>query len=219
MAENRYSAETLIVGMRELMRTIPELFIIESLTLEDEKAGRQEGELISRMLRLGGKTRTQYYYIRTEVELEEMIDLFDESNYRYLHISCHANSHGMALTFGDLSFSKLAGMLNPCLEDRRVFVSACEMANESLAAAILRETGCYSLIGPKRSIRFSDAAAFWVAFYHLIFKANKLSMKRETLRRRITELSAIFEEPINYFASSSTAKQGYTRVRNRTRVR
>ena len=116
-------------------KTKPELFIIESLDLEDEDAGRQEGEILSRMLRLAGKSGTRYYYIRTKRELEEMIDLFDESDYRYLHISCHANTRGMATTFDNISFAELGEMLAPCLEGRRVFVSACQMAHEIVAAA------------------------------------------------------------------------------------
>ncbi len=35
-------------------------------------------------------------------------------------------------------------------------------------------------------------------------------MKRETLQKRITELSALYEEPINYFAASK--KHGFVRV-------
>ncbi|GAJ30308.1 MULTISPECIES: CHAT domain-containing protein [Alphaproteobacteria] len=194
-------------------KTKPELFIIESLDLEDEDAGRQEGEILSRMLRLAGKSGTRYYYIRTKRELEEMIDLFDESDYRYLHISCHANTRGMATTFDNISFAELGEMLAPCLEGRRVFVSACQMAHENLAKQLLPQTGCYSLIGPQNAINFDDAAAFWVAFYQLMFKER--SMKREELQRRVRELSAIFEEPINYFASSQSRANGYVRVRNK----
>lgn len=194
-------------------KTKPELFIIESLTLEDEKEQRQEGDIISRMLHLAGKTETQYFYIRTKRELEEIIDLFDESNYRYLHISCHGNREGMATTFDDISYAELGGMLAPCIDGRRVFVSACEMATKSLARKLLKDTGCFSLIGPKRAIRFDDAAAFWVSFYHLMFKANELKMSRDRLQSRIKELSSIFEEPINYFASSRSSKQGFVQVR------
>lgn len=192
--------------------TKPEVFIIESLTLADEREGRQEGDLISKMLHLVGKTGTQYFYIRTKRELEEIVDLFDESSCRYLHISCHANRHGMATTFDDIPYAELGGMLKPCLDGRRVFVSACEMATEALAKEILPGTGCYSPIGPKREIRFDDAAAFWISFYHLMFKANEKSMKKENLRRRIGELSDIFEEPISYFSSATKKPQGYTRI-------
>lgn len=194
------------------IKTEPELFIIESLRLEDEKAARQEGDLISRMLHLAGKTGTQYFYIRTKRELEEIIDVFDDSRCRYLHISCHADRHGMATTFDNISYVELGKMLAPCLEGRRVFVSACEMATENLAAEILKGTGCYSLIGPKRKINFDDAAAFWVSFYHLMFKANDLKMGRADLRKRITELSAIYEEPISYFSSRTDHRRGFVRV-------
>lgn len=193
-------------------RTKPEVFIIESLTMEDERAQRQEGELLSRMLHLAGKRETEYYYIRTRRELDEIVDVFDESQYRYLHISCHADKMGMATTFDDVSYQDLGAMLAPCLEGRRVFVSACQMATRNLANQILPGTGCYSLIGPKRSIRFDDAAAFWVSFYHLMFKLNDQSMKREGLRNRIRQLSRVYEEPINYFASSQSHEAGYRRI-------
>jgi hypothetical protein len=190
--------------------TTPELFIIESLELDDEKSSRQEGDIISRMLRLAGKTGTRYYYIRTEHELKEMIKLFNESNCRYLHISCHADGRNMSTTFDVISYSKLGTMLRPVLSGKRVFVSACQMASDTLAKELLIDSGCYSLIGPKKNIEFADAAAFWVAFYHLMFKVDYLRMKRATLRARVGELSTLYGEPINYFAKN--AKRGYIRV-------
>jgi hypothetical protein len=193
-------------------QTKPEVFIIESLTLDDEKKRRQEGDLISRMLQLAGKTGTEYYYIRTRKEFDEITDVFGESGYRYLHISCHADRQRMATTFDDISYAELGTILSPCLEGRRVFVSACQMATAGFAKEILPGTGCFSLIGPKRKINFDDAAAFWVSFYHLMFKLNDLSMKRAGLRQRIKQLSRIYEEPINYFASSERAATGYVRV-------
>ena len=196
--------------------TKAELFIIESLELDDEKAGRQEGDIISRMLHLAGKTGTHYYYIRTARELEEMINLFDESECRYLHISCHADSRSMATTFDEVRYADLGNMLRPCLSNRRVFVSACQMASKSLAMELWPDSGCNSLIGPKKSIAFDNAAAFWVSFYHLMFKANDLKMTRANLQRRITELSALYNEPINYFAASRQCKQGFKRVRRAT---
>ena len=193
------------------VQTTPKLFIVESLNLDDEEAERQEGDIISRMLRLAGKTGTRYYYIRTVRELKKMIGLFDESHYRYLHISCHANTSGMATTFDEVPYTDLGEMLRPCLSGRRVFVSACEMANYDLAKELLPNTGCFSLIGPKNSIGFHDAAAFWVSFYHLMFKEPM--MQRESLKKRITELSKLYEEPINYFVPSTKYKQGFARVR------
>lgn len=193
-------------------KTVPEVFIIESLSIDDEDSRRQEGEILSKMLHLSGKSKTKYFYIRTERELEKFIELFDKTKYRYLHISCHASRTGMSTTFDSVSYTKLGKLLNSCLDGRRVFVSACEMANEELAAELLPGTGCYSLIGPRRAIGFDDAAAFWVAFYYLMFKANDRRMKRADLQRCITELSRLYGEPISYFASSKRAKRGFKRV-------
>ena len=193
-------------------KTKPELFIIESLTLQDEKAERQEGDIISRILQLSGKTETQYYYIRTIRELGQIIDIFGKSKCRYLHISCHADRSGMSTTFDALVYSDLGKMLRPCLSNRRVFVSACQMASEGLAKELLPNSGCYSLIGPKKSIAFDSAAAFWISFYHLMFKADEQKMIQANLKRRIAELSELYEEPINYFASCENSERGFRRI-------
>lgn len=195
------------------MVTKPEVFIIESLNLEDEANGWQEGEILARMLKLSGKVDTKYYYIRTERELDEIIDLFDESDYRYLHISCHANTRSMATTFDSISYKALGEKMHDVLEGRRVFVSACQMANDTLAAALLKDTGCYSLIGPENKINFDDSAAFWLTFYHLMFKQDERRMKHRDIEYYVRELSTLFREPINYFRRSEETARGYSRVR------
>jgi hypothetical protein len=89
------------------------------------------------------------------------------------------------------------------------------MANRKLAKQLLQDTGCYSLIGPAKAINFDDAAAFWVSFYHLMFKANERGMGRKNLQWCITELSALFDEPVNYYSASRSTKQGFKRVPSR----
>lgn len=193
--------------------TKPELFIIESLKLSDEENGSHEGEILARTLRLSGKDKTKYFYIRTERELDEIIDIFEDSEYRYLHISCHANAKSMGTTFDSITFDSLREKLDNCLDGRRVFVSACQMANKALAEALLNNTGCYSLIGPANKINMDDAAAFWVTFYHLIFKLNDNAMKRSNIQHYIKELSSLFEEDINYYSADASTKQGFKKIK------
>ncbi|MGN6479794.1 hypothetical protein [Luteibacter sp.] len=188
------------------MATKPELFIVESLDLDDEENGRQEGQIIAGMLRLSGKVDTQYYYIRTERELDEIIKLFVASKYRYLHISCHANRAGMATTFDSISYRSLSEKLTGILRGRRIFVSACQMANNELASGLLKDTGCYSLVGPHDEIAFDDSAAFWVAFYHLMFKIDDHKMKHRDVEACVDKLSTLFEVPINYFRATDTPR-------------
>jgi hypothetical protein len=186
------------------------------MTLDDERNGLREGELLSRMLQLSGKRDTQYFYIRTERELDEIVDVFDESGYRYLHISCHANATAMATTFDtDITYRQLGEMLGPCLDGRRVFVSACEMANDRCAKALLSGTGCYSLIGPAKEILIDDAAAFWLSFYHLMFKVDARAMRHKHLRHYVGILSGLYGERINYFRHAADKDDGFERITTR----
>ena len=194
------------------MATLPEVFIIESLKFEDEDANMTEGEILAGMLRLIGKCKTQYFYIRTEKELDEIIDKFDDSAFRYLHFSCHADLTGMATTLDFVSYEALGEKLKSCLLGRRVFVSGCQMASPRLAAAILKGTGCTSLLGPKDKINFDDSAAFWLMFYHLMFKADAKKMKHSEIEYFSSEMSRLIEESFSYFRTDADNSDGYRKI-------
>jgi hypothetical protein len=152
--------------------TKPEVFIIESLRLDDEEHDRLEGKRIAKMLDLSGK-KCKYFYIRSELELEKLMEVFRDSEYRYLHISCHGNKKALSTTFNRLGFHNVGRILNPFINKRRIFVSACEATTMPLASTLMTTTSCYSVMGPYCDINFNDAALFWATFYHLIFQENK----------------------------------------------
>jgi hypothetical protein len=194
------------------MRTKPCVFIIESLRFDNEKEDLFEGKVLSQILRLSGST-PEYVYLRTKQELEEIIDRFEDSKYRYLHFSCHGSSTGIGLTLDRLSFQELAEMLAPCLAGKRVFFSSCKVMNEGLAKALLKKTGCYSVIGPSKNINFDRAAVYWAAFYHLMLRDEAKSMKRDQLTRRTASLKKIFDVHMRYFAASKSAADGFKEVK------
>lgn len=179
--------------------TKAEVFIIESLSLQDEIDNLQEGRIISNMLHLTEKKKTKYYYIRTRRELEKIIKIFGKSKYRYLHISCHANKSELGMTLDTVSYNDLGNMLRPHLQGRRVFASACEMANKKLAKELFKDSKLLSLTGPRKNIHIDSAAAFWSSLYHLMFKENK-KMDSKDLRNTLRKLSTIYDEKINHFA-------------------
>jgi len=190
-------------------RTIPDVFIIESLTFEDEKSEHFEGKILSNILKLNGKNPI-YYYIRTKKELDEVMDKFEDSEYRYLHISCHGSKNSMETTLDFVSFDELSELIKPCLDYKRLFLSACSMVNESLAKKLLSNSKCHSVIGPYEPVLFSDAAIFWSSFYHLMFSENDDSMKLKEIRNSLKKLTNLFGVPINYYSSSKTNKQGFS---------
>jgi len=183
----------------------PNVFIIESLEFEDEEKDLYEGKVLSKILNLNG-IDSQYYYIRTKQELDEIIQKFDESDYRYLHISCHGSPNSLETTLDSVSFNELNEMLASCLDKKRVFISACEMVNESLAEALISETGCYSVIGPSEPVLFSDATIFLASFYHLMFGENEKSMKRGEIKTVLEKTTDLFDVKVNYFSKSKKHK-------------
>ena len=182
--------------------TKPQIFIIESLTLDDEKKERFEGRILKHILALGGKA-SAYYYIRTRRELEKIVTLFAKSGFRYLHISCHGNTTEMATTFDRISFPELGRILRPHLRGRRIFFSACEMTTKKLAdEVLLHGSGCYSVIGPVEEVYFNDAALLWSSFYHLAFRTNDAVMKRKWVLAHLRSTATLFGVRMNYFSAS-----------------
>lgn len=190
------------------MKTKPEVFIIESLTFENEKDCLFEGKIISNMLLLSDKSSV-YYYIRTQAELEKVLDIFWDSNYRYLHLSCHGSPKSLLTTLDNINFNKLSELLEPVLENRRLFLSACSMTNDSLAKKVIPSSDCYSILGPAKDIHFNDAAILWATFYHLMFKDNCKSMNRSRILQHANNVSTMFKVPLNYYSKSRNYKKGY----------
>lgn len=193
------------------MPTIPDVFIIESLDPDDEGNGRFEGGILSSILRLHGK-EPKYRYVRTREQFEKAVKQFAKSNYRYLHISAHADEEGMCTTNQDpIDFDELAEILEPHLSGKRLFLSACSMVHEGLAREIIPSSGCYSVVGPTEDIAFTDAAIMWSAIYHLMFLQSTDAMKRAQLKEQLLRVTKLFGAPLAYYSKSKRLKRGYTK--------
>jgi hypothetical protein len=190
------------------MKGEPEVFIIESLNFDDEDNERFEGRIISQILAMSGK-HCEYYYIRTERELTEILKRFAVSEYRYLHLSCHGSADSMHTTLDDIPFRELGILLRPYLRERRLFISACSMVNDALARELMTDSGCYSILGPDEDVRFGDAAVLWAAFYHAMFTNDSTAMRRADLKFKALELADLFRVPLNIFTSSELSAHGY----------
>ncbi len=191
-----------------IMNTKPELFIVESLTFDDEENKRFEGKTLSEILQLSGKS-PRYYYVRTEIELRAVLRLFQKSRYRYLHFSCHADNRSVATTLDEINFRNLATLINPHLAARRLFMSACDVVNRRLAREIMNNSGCLSIIGPSSNVNFDEAAIMWASFYFLAFRQDSEYMKGKELRSILRDLTKQFQVPMAYCARNSNFKQGY----------
>ncbi|HTM81913.1 hypothetical protein [Asticcacaulis sp.] len=172
----------------------PQVFIIESLDPQNPR----EGEILERALKVMRK-KPIYRYIETRAQFEEAIEEFRRSRIRYLHISCHGNKDGIWTTKDFIPTAEAAMILAKVMNRRRLFLSSCQVTRRTLAEAVFAKATCYSIAGPRGSIRFDDAMVFWIAFYHIMFKADRFKMKRAMLKRKITLCANMVEERINVF--------------------
>jgi hypothetical protein len=188
------------------------LFVIESLDRDDENAGRYEGKILQDILKLSG-IEIDYLYIRSQEELAWALGEFKKSKKRYLHFSCHGNNAQIWLTLGAMNFDEFAAEVKPFVRDRRVTFSACKVGCDALAKHLIPETGCYSMIGPARTIDFGDSALMWACFFHLTFRDDDAKgLNREQIGKLLRSTHAMFGEKFHYFRPSATNKQGYIKV-------
>lgn len=178
-------------------RTTATVCIVESLELLQEDTLR-EGEIIARTLRLSGK-QTHYTYLRSNRELEIFVDEFGKSEHRYLHISCHGNKGAFYTTTGEIPAAKFAKMLAPHVRGRRVFLSVCLAAKSVFATRLLENSECLSVVAPVGRIDFDDAAIFWTAFYHLMFKKSPGSMNLAAMERTVQQCAELVGERFRLF--------------------
>jgi hypothetical protein len=186
----------------------PEIFIIESLDFKDEQAERFEGRIISQILALSGK-KCEYCYIRKKRELKALLERFESSHYRYLHLSCHGSSDTMFTTLDPIRFSEFGPLVKPYLRKRRLFVSACSATNQTLADVIMPRSGCYSILGPDQDIYFSDAAVLWASFYHVMFTADSKAMRYKTIKAKAQEVSDLYRVRLKLIGHDQDSSKGY----------
>ncbi|MGJ0482923.1 MAG: hypothetical protein ACR65R_00135 [Methylomicrobium sp.] len=178
--------------------TVPEVFIIESLELTDEAKERREGAVLAAVLKMCGKNPL-YYYIRTRSELDLMAREFENSGYRYLHISCHGGNTSLETTIDSITYQDFAMIFEGKLNRRRLFVSACSAGNELFAELVgAKNPEMFSVAAPAKDIRFDHAVAFWSAFYVRLFSSNSSSMNSDRITMAFKALANLFGVPTHW---------------------
>ena len=175
------------------------VFIIESMDSFNEINKKLDGYTLKKILDLCD-IPCVYRYIRTKLELEKIIQEFEESGYRFLHLSCHANNEGIALTYEDVNFHELDLIIGDYLYHRRLFLSACKVAVFELAEHFIPKYHCFSIIGTPDTIDYDKAAIFWSSFYYLMYSNDQTQMVQADILPTLLKVSETFNVNLNYFS-------------------
>lgn len=171
--------------------TKPDVFIIESVGF-DEEADYLEGRVLYDVLRMCGKS-PHYFLIRTRRELEELAARFSDSDYRYLHVSCHGSPDGLQLTLDFVPNEDFAAIFADRLKLRRLVVSACQAGNAAFVSAVrVTNRGMHSILSPADDVQFDHAVALWTALYVKCFSVDDEGMKGKTIGEAAQQLSTMF---------------------------
>lgn len=186
-------------------KSIADVFIIESLTRNDEDLHRQEGRKLAQLLRLSGKN-PKYYYFQSKSELKHIVELFKLSQYRYLHVSCHGSDTSVETTNDTMPYAEFSQIFKGALKLRRTFFSACELGNELFTTCLAASNkGMHSVVAPAEKINFDHAAAIWAAFYVSVFTNNPKAMTGHDIKKRIELLCKLF--PVDFHVSTYRPKK------------
>lgn len=189
-----------------LQETQPETFIIESLNFEDEATGSFDGKVLFDTLKLHNKEPI-YYYFRTAKELEALSDIFRESGYRYLHLSCHGSDSLIETTLEKINYKQFAGIFDKKLGNRRLFISGCNLGSAKLAEELFTVNGgMYSVTGPLEKVFFDQALTFWSSFYYLVNAYDSQKLKKSQLVEAFKQICPLFKVPVaHYFKNAGEA--------------
>ena len=175
------------------------VFIIESMDLGNERKGNLDGFVLKTILDLCD-IPNDYYYIRTILELEIVIEKFKETDFGFLHIACHGNEEGLSLCFEDIIFEELELLIGKHLKYRRLFLSACKVARFELAKYFIPKYHVYSVIGSPDNIDYDKAAVFWSSFYYLMYSNDKDQMFQVDLLPTLELITKTFSLRLDYFS-------------------
>lgn len=157
--------------------TRSDVFIIESLPETDP----HDGKILCDALKFSNKT-PRYCSVQNSDEFENALLQFQDSNYRYLHISCHGERDRVSFADGGWSDDRdFAGMFHSLsLPVVRVFFSACLLGRKDFSEKIIRaNSAIHSIVAPCPKVKFTLSLAFWIAFYTTIFDrdSDRMSIK------------------------------------------
>ncbi len=183
--------------------TIPETFILESLSPENEVDECYEGKILYDVLRTQGK-KPKYYYFRTRRDLFGAAIAFRKSQYRYLHLSCHGTTTHVSISQQDILYSDFASCFPGYLNNRRAFISGCDLGNNSFAESLFtKNTGMYSITAPTKKVLFSSAVVFWTSFYYLMNTFDDKNMKSPAMDAVLEKITDLYEFPVAHFLRNS----------------
>ena len=202
MTARKRSLKKGVPAHRALQRTLNPaygVFIIESYDEGPARSGQLDGQALGRMLNVC-RVPHRYHFVRTPTGLKRAIARFQQSNYCFLHLSCHGNERFFHLQDNRMSFAQLADLVGPVLRNRRLFLSVCKAGRLELAQRFIPHYGCSSVLGTPNDIGMDDAAVFWSTFYYFMNRVPGDTVGQRAMLATLRRMSRFFKLEWNFYS-------------------
>jgi hypothetical protein len=180
----------------------PGVFIIESFSFDEEEKNSLPGYHLYQSLSFCNINdyKPLYYFIRTKIELAEVLNKFEDSNYEFLHIFCHGSSTHIELALENIAFEELYSITEDRLFRKRLFLSSCNLAQFDFAKLFIPRVHCKSIIG-SQSVTHNDIEFLvWSSFYYQMLETGNTFMKQKNIIQKIKDLTKLYGIELTYFS-------------------
>jgi hypothetical protein len=136
-----------------------DVYIIESVTARDKKAGRLEGPTLCGFLGLA-QIPHRYAEVTDFRSFANAVVAAVNSGAEFIHISAHGDADGFCLTDGtEITWDFLSEALWPHLKGVTLAFSACSVGRGVEELFERRKSFCAFVVAPTRELGFHEAAA------------------------------------------------------------
>ena len=184
-------------------KSIPRVFIIESLGAEDVNNHRCDGKILESQLQLLGEAPI-YRYVLNLSDLRKALCEFEESRFRFLHISCHGGPTKVYLAANPCgeSYIEFAKCFSSKAALSRVTFSACKLGNRSFFKEFYKwNKGVQSLAAPMNDLLFQSSSLYWATYYTKLIEECRNSnnhIHRDFIERVVPQLSKMLNVSMRY---------------------
>jgi len=141
--------------------------------------GRQEGQMLSGFLRMGGPEVASLFTFSTRGDLTAFLeDGAGLQGYSHVHLSGHGRARGVGVPYFKLPRGRMFAEDFPegCFAGKAVALSACELGRRRFIDPFKRQTGARVVVAPQREVLFLDAAVWFVHYYYFLLQHGTMDV-------------------------------------------
>jgi hypothetical protein len=175
------------------MELFHDFYIIESLKDGDVEDGLIFNEALDSI-----KKVPKYKNVKNIEEFKDALKDFENSRYKYLLISSHADEENLQLTDEDINAEDFEDF-EIKFDQRRIFMSTCYGGSFLFAKYFIRN-GAYSVVGTPDKLKQIVAIGMWPTMLIVFERLSNTILKFSELNKTMRLMSEVYQINLHYYS-------------------